>query len=106
MGGRAVVAGGMGKGDRLLQLATGRTLKTVFSDSGFILTAKPPCLTPGSIPPAEAGEEARVEIGVFVETEVREVRKSWTLGCADIEDTPGRKHFKHLLGSKNDFKGK
>ena len=106
MGGRAVVARGMGKGYRLLQLATGRTLKTVFSDSGFILTAKPPCLTPGSIPPTEAGEEARVEIGVFVETEVREVRKSWTPGCADIEGTPEGKYFKHLFGSKNDFKWK
>ena len=41
-------------------------------------------------------EEARVEIEVFVENEVREVLKSGAPGCVDIEDTPGREYFKHL----------
>ena len=44
-------------------------------------------------------EEARVEIEVFVETEVREVQKSGAPGCADIEDTPGRKYSKGLSES-------
>ena len=98
MGGRAVVAGRMGKGYRLLHLANGRTLKKTFSGSVVIPTPKkPPCSTPGSIPQVEVGEEARVEIVVFEETEVREVPKSGTSGCACNEDTPGVEYLKNPL---------
>ena len=64
----------------------------IFLTLSYFFQPKPPCSTLGSILRVEVGEEERVEIGVFVETEVREVRKSGTSGCADIEDTPGREY--------------